>query len=279
MFRLKLKLDGKQRTQWVIVAGAVVALSAFVMAALPSGTSSARKAQKPARKSQPAVTANAAPADRPWQRYEKMVARNPFRPLVTKANGNGLRGLSGIGANGPGTLPPLGVSVIPASLDSKPETQNIGGWAFVGTVGMNGRMYALLENRKQNQGGYYCAGDMSPVGRVEAVTTQFVRIQTPQGIQSLPLVSGDTIPGAEASRPGRQRQDAQQSQDDEILRALEALLPVLSGTDQGSSTPKAPVVVNVGGPGGRPGFFGAPPGMGMPAGPGMRRGPRNFGPQ
>lgn len=258
------------------MAGAVVALSAFVMAALPSGTSSARKAKKPTVESRPAVAAQVVPADRPWQRYEKMVARNPFRPLVTKNNGNGSRGLPSFGANGPGTLPPLGVAVMPASLGGGSAPQNIGGWAFVGTVGMNGRLYALLENRKQNQGGYFCAGDTSPIGRIEAVTTQFVRIQTPQGIQTLPLVSGDTIAGGESGRPGRQRQEGQQPQDDEVLRVLEALLPALSGTDQGSSAPQSPVVVNVGGPGGRPGFFGPPPGVGMPAGPGMRRGPRNF---
>ncbi|MGQ9697263.1 MAG: hypothetical protein ACUVRO_04645 [Armatimonadota bacterium] len=274
MFGLRLRLNGKQKTQWFAVVGAVVVLSAFVMAALPSGTFSARKVQKVTRKSQSAATVSAAPADRPWQKYEKMVARNPFRPLVTKNNGNGSRGLLS-GVNGPGALPPLGVSVVPASLDGKPAAQNIGGWAFVGTVGMNGRLYALLENRSQNQGGYYCAGDMSPIGRIEAVTTQFVRVTTPQGIQSLPLVSGDTIPGGGANRPGRQRQEAQQAQDDEVLRALEAVAAAL-GTPAEDSGTAQPVVVNVGGSGGRPRFFpGGPPGF-MPGGsPGMR-GPRNF---
>ncbi|MGC8833603.1 MAG: hypothetical protein ACP5R4_06065 [Armatimonadota bacterium] len=268
--RVKIEVDKNQKLLAVGVVAAFVL--AVVLAAIPGGTSSGRSAATKVVKSRTAASTprRTEPVKRSWQEYERIVAKNPFRPLVTKSNGERRSGV--LPAGMPGALPPVSLAVQPIG-NTANEKSTLSGWAFVGTVSVGKEIYGLLENRKQSQGGYYKAGDMSPLGKIQSVTTEFISISTPRGVETLPLVSGDTVAEwkSQQQRAGRTNEQSQPPSDDELLRVLEA---ALLGGDQSGGAQTPPVVVM--GPGGPPGPF--PPGMGgfgPPGGPGRRFRNRN----
>jgi len=265
--RVKIEANRNQKLLAVGVAAAFVL--AVVLAAIPGGTSSGRSTATKTVKSRTAVSTprRTEPVKRSWQDYERIVAKNPFRPLVTKSNGERRSGIQP--ASMPGTLPPVSLAVQPMSNPNPSEKSTLSGWAFVGTVSVGKEIYGLLENRKQSQGGYYKAGDISPLGKVLSVTTEFMSISMPHGVETLPLVSGDTVAEwkSQQQRAGAKGGEQQQPSDDELLRALEA---VLLGGEQSEGGQTPPVVVM--GPGGPPGPF--PAGMGGFGPPGMGPRPR-----
>jgi hypothetical protein len=241
MTRSKVPVQPERRKLFGIV-GAAVLLAAVALIALPGGTV-AQKATNSVRAASRSRTDTSSTeimpaANKSWDAYKTLVARNPFEPLVKKSDSNGANGKGAVGM-----LPPLSVDVVPRANST---AQANSGWAFVGTVGMDGKLYALLENRKQGLGGYYRPGDETPLGTVESVSTEFVRIGGRKGPVTLALTSGDAMPGAKPPQPAT----PVASQDEQLLQALAAI----AGQPADSAGPTVAPMPNLGQPQGPGGF-------------------------
>jgi hypothetical protein len=229
------KVPAAQKRGWLIGAGIGALALVVSLTALPGRT----VAQKDAPNSQPRAVApqtnNAVPSlDRDWDSYKGLVERNAFRPLVTKSKNTPRPG------DEIGMLPPLTLDVVPRTSADPARTQASSGWAFVGSVSIEGQQFALLENRRQGLGGYYLPGDELPLGVVESISNEFVHIKTNRNPIILPLTSGDTVQGARPSRPAApgsrpaapgSRPENTGSPEDQLLEALSAILPPAGGQE------------------------------------------------
>ena len=125
-------------------------------------------------------------------------SRNLFRPLVTQVKtGSGLP---------PAFLPPLpgdmvGLMPLPDARATGGETRQRAYWEYVGTVQLDGKTFALIEEKKSKAGVYLREGDGFRGGLVRAIRPGYVIMSLAGKDYTLPKASGLSEEPAQRAAP------------------------------------------------------------------------------
>ncbi len=143
---------------------------------------------------------------KPLMAYSALLHTNPFAPMV-KANGrrNGSRQNTLVEGTSPlAPLPPLGVDLKVVPSDSKTTDKNKPSpYRYTGYVVVEGIPYALIEETKEGQSGYYRPGDNFGNFRISKITPERIVLASGRGTFELPR-SVEPPPNPNRGRNSRQ---------------------------------------------------------------------------